>query len=170
MSDARVVVGYVRRAHGIRGDLIVRSLSDDPDRFAVGSEFLSDETPAVRYTVVQSRLYNDGRLVRFDGVEDRTSAERLKGVSLTIAASDRRTLEDDEYWPDDLVGLVVIDTAERRLGEVTDVVLGDAQDRLVVTTSDGSVVEVPFVAAIVGDIEGGSIRLDPPEGLFPEAG
>jgi 16S rRNA processing protein RimM len=47
--------------------------------------------------------------------------------------------------------------------------LGGAQDRLVVTTPDGSEVEVPFVATLVPEITPGSITIDPPPGLFPES-
>jgi len=53
------------------------------------------------------------------------------------------------------------------LGQVTRVVVGMLQDRLVVTTPSGTEVEVPFVEEIVADPVGGRIVIDPPEGLFP---
>lgn len=168
MTNAeRIVAGYVRRAHGIRGEVVVRSLSDDPGRFAVGKTLLTDETPPRPLTVVRSRGHADGVLLQFESIDDRNAAEALRGVSLTIEPSERRTLDDDEFWPDDLIGLVAVDADGDSLGRVTGVVLGDAQDRLVVTTGDGTEVEVPFVAAIVGDILDGAIEIDAPEGLFP---
>jgi 16S rRNA processing protein RimM len=167
MSDSRIVVGYVRRAHGIKGEVIVRSLSDDPNRYVTGVHLFSDETPSREYIIVRSRSHADGHLLQFDGIDDRTTAESLKGVSFTIDPSERRPLGDDEFWPDELVGLRVVDSDASELGTVTDIVLGEAQDRLVVVTPGGERVEVPFVSAIVGDIDEGTVHVDPPEGLFP---
>lgn len=166
---SRISVGYVRRAHGTRGDVIVRVLTDNPDRYAPGSEFLTDEPMARRLVVESVREHNDGLIVGFEGMDDRDAAEQLQGVTLTIDRSQRRELANGEYWADDLEGLSVIDTAGRRLGTVTRVVLGEAQDRIVVRTDDGSDVEVPFVEAIVGEMHPslGHLVVDPPEGLFP---
>lgn len=168
MSEPRIVAGYVRRAHGIRGEVIVRSLSDDPERFAVGKVLVTDEHPPRSLEITRSRAHGDGALLEFASISDRTSAEALRGVSLTIESTERRALDDDEFWPDELVGSVVVDTAGVSLGTVADVVLGEAQDRLVVVTADGTRVDVPFVAAIVGVIDDGVIEVDPPEGLFPD--
>lgn len=169
MIDDRIVAGYVRRAHGIRGEVIVRSLSDDPERFAVGARLETDEVPSRELVVIGSRSHAHGHLLRFEGVADRTTAEQLKGVSLTIAPSERRTLEDDEFWPDQLIGLDVIDESGHPLGTVVDVVLAEAQDRLVVETPDEGRVEVPFVSALVGevDVPANTVVVTPPEGLFP---
>ncbi len=146
----------------------MRSLTDNPDRFSVGEVLLTDETPPRSLTVVASGPHSDGVLVTFDEVSDRTGAAELCGVTLTIDPADRRALGEDEYWPDALEGLAVIDRGGNRLGRVSGVVLGAAQDRLVVTTGDGTAVEVPFVTAIVAEIHPslGHLVVDPPEGLF----
>lgn len=167
-GDAQVSVGYVRRAHGLGGDVIVRPLTDNPDRYRVGAEFGTDEAVPRVLAVLAVRRHNDGVIVRFDGVSTREDAEALQGVTLTIAEAQRRALADGEYWPDDLEGLVAIDPSGRHLGTVSGVVLGEAQDRLVVTTGSGEVVEVPFVEQIVGEIHPslGHVVVDPPQGLF----
>ena len=102
-----------------------------------------------------------------EGVADRTAAEGLRRSELTIAAEDRRALGDDEYWPEDLVGLPATTPDGIVLGLVTDVVLGASQDRLVVTTAAGDVVEVPFVTALVPEVTSASVTVDPPAELFP---
>ena len=170
MADTpeRIPVGYIRRAHGLRGDVILRPLSDDPDRFLVGAVFESDEHPARTLTIAEIREHKEGLLLRFEEVRERNPADRLRGVTLTIAAAERRDLEDDEYWPEDLQGLAVELTDGTALGVVASVVTGGAQDRLVVATEDGASVEVPFVAAIAVEVDpaAGRIVLDPPPGLF----
>ena len=86
---------------------------------------------------------------------------------LTIDAAERRDLGDGEYWEDDLIGLVAVDTDGSVLGTVTRLEYGPGQDRLVVTTADDVEVLVPFVGDIVGDPgSDGTIPIDAPEGLF----
>lgn len=172
MADTsdRVRVGYVRRAHGLRGDVIVRPQSDDPDRFTLGAAFLSDEDPPRRLTVAEIREHKEGLLLRFEEVRDRNAADAMRGVTITIAADERRRLEEDEFWPEDLVGLAAVDRLGEELGTINGVISGSAQDRLVVATSSGVHVEVPFVAALVPEIDQAASRIviDPPPGLFPE--
>ena len=148
--------------------MLIRPLSDDPDRFVVGAAFLTDESPPRTLDVVEVRSHSEGILLGLRQISNRNTAEALRGVTFTIDRDERRQLDRDEFWPEDLEGLVALDATGAPLGEVTGVITGAAQDRLAVTTPDGSVVEVPFVAAIVTevDIPGGIARMDPPPGLF----
>lgn len=138
---------------------------DDADRFAVGATL---RTEAGSDLVVRSVApYRDrGLIVGFAGVGDRTAAEALRGSTVTVDESERRSLGDGEFWPEQLVGLEVMSPDGRSLGRVTAVDLGTAQDRLVVATEGGCEVLVPFVDDIVGDPEDGRIVVDAPEGLF----
>jgi 16S rRNA processing protein RimM len=164
----RILVGYVRKAHGIKGAVVVRPLTDDPDhRWVPGTVVTSDAEPPVEYTVVSAGPHPSGILVRFDGVDDRSTAEAMRGTSFTIPASERRELDDGEYWPDDLVGCTVVDGSGETLGVVESVVFGAAQDRLAVRTDRG-LVEVPLVDALVPtiDLEARTVVATPPPGLF----
>jgi 16S rRNA processing protein RimM len=141
--------------------------SDDPDRFAPGSTFVTDSGRSL--TVSSCRPYRDlGLLLRFEGVDDRSGAEALRDAVLTIDPSQRRDLDEGEYWPGDLIGLVVIDAADRMVGTVSDVVIAQAQDRLVVATSAGGQFEIPFVDDLVDDPAEGQIRVRLPAGLLDE--
>lgn len=141
----------------------------DDDRFALGTTFLTDQDQLL--TVAGARMGNHGRIIRFDEISDRNGAEALRGRVLTIAAQQRRQLDTGEYWPDELVGLDVVSTSGMHVGTVTDVVLGGAQDRLVIGTVASSTVEVPFVDELVPevDLEGGVIVIRPVDGLLSEA-
>lgn len=160
-----IKVGYVRRAHGVKGGVVVKPLSDDPDRFLSGQSLDTDRD--ITLTISSAQPHKDGLLVSFVGVEDRDSAERLRGASLLIAPSHRRQLEPDEYWPEQLVGLRVVDRTGADLGTVANVVAGAAQDRLEIDGSSGRF-DVPFVAALVTsvDLSLGVVTLDPPAGLI----
>ena len=162
-----IKVGYVRRAHGVQGLVVLKGTTDDPDRFAVGAvlDTDSDDLPVATIRTVQS--HKDGLLVSFEGVVDRDAADRLRGTSLFVPIESRRELPADEFWPDDLVGLRVVDLAGVTLGEVQRVIAGSAQDRLEVSGPDG-VFEVPFVAALIPEVDltAGCLTVDLPEGLI----
>jgi len=166
-GSGAIKVGYVRRAHGIKGAVIVRVLGDMPEQFAAGATLTTDNSEHPELTVQSEQPHKEGLLVVFDGITDRNAAEDLRGVSFLIRPDQRRDLDEDEFWPDHLIGLEAADPEGRRIGGVVDVITGAAQDRLVVEIGEGSF-EVPFVAAIVTDVdlETGVVVIDAPDGLF----
>lgn len=162
-----IQVGYARRAHGVGGEVAVRPMTDDPERWVAGAVFITDEEPSRALEAASVRPHGDDLLVRFTEIIDRDAAEALRGVTFHIEATDRRSLDEGEYWPDQLVGCVVLRDATE-LGTVADVEFGAGQDRLVVDPGDGRRIEVPLVDAIVEeiDLEARVVRMTPPEGLF----
>jgi 16S rRNA processing protein RimM len=149
----------------LHGEVTVLPETDDPERFAPGSTFVTDGDRELSIRTVKP--YRDrGLVVAFHGVRGREEAETLRGLVLTIGAGERRSLGDDEFWPDDLVGLEAVDPEGVSLGTIVRIEFGPGQDRLVVVTSSGGEVLVPFVSEIVGDPDGGRIVIDAPAGLF----
>jgi len=164
-----IPVGYVRRAHGIRGDVVIRGLvADIRDKLAPGSVVFTDEDSPRSLTVAAVADSKDGFRVSFDSIDSRDEADALRGVQLTVPASQRRTLDDGEWWPEDLVGCEVVDVDDQPVGRVHEVILGVAQDRLVVIDDDGARAEIPFVDALVPEVDVSNDRIivDLPEGLF----
>jgi 16S rRNA processing protein RimM len=172
MTDSgqnRIPAGYVRRAHGIGGDVVVRgTLVDAGERFIEGSVLVTNETQPRELEIQGVRAHQGDYIITFGGVGDRNSAEALKGVQFTIDRTDRRTLEPGEWWPEDLIGCAVVSIDGETIGVIGGIVTGTAQDRIVVERPDGSRGEVPFVAALVPEVDIASRRVvvDLPGGLF----
>ena len=147
--------------------MVVRPLTDDPDRFAIGRVLETDRGDPAWLTIDAAQPHKDGLLISFSGVGSRDAAERLRGVSLFVEASQRRELGPDEYWPEQLIGLSVVDQDGMELGSVSMVIEGSAQDRLQVIGPVGRF-EIPFVAALVPevDIVAGRVVVDLPLGLI----
>jgi len=167
----RIPIGYVRKAHGIRGDVVVRGLVEDAaTRLTAGASFTTDDNERRTLTVASVGSVKDDFRISFDEITDRNDAEALKGTQLTVSASERRELSDDEWWPEDLVGCQVMGVDGGKIGIVHEVIIGAAQDRLVVIAPDGSTAEVPFVEALVPtvDIAHDQLIVDLPEGLFED--
>ena len=118
-------------------------------------------------TVRRSRTGGGILLVSFEGIDDRDGAETLRGRTLWIEPSERRALEDGEFWPEDLIGLEVRDTSGALIGSVADVDADAPQTLLTVTTAEGEFM-VPLVTALVPRVElgAGYLVVAPIEGLF----
>ncbi len=130
--------------------MVVAEETDNPARFHAGSRFFTDS--GVELVVEKARRTAGGMLLKLVGFDDRTAVEGLRGATLSIPASERRSLGSDEFWIDELVGFSVRNPDGRRLGEVVDVTEGVGQDRLVVAAEGGRRVEIPFVAALVPEV------------------
>lgn len=163
-SSTDLTVGLVGRAHGIRGEVSVRVLVDDLRYFDPGSRLRAGER---NFVVAHSRRHKKTLLVAFEDVSTRNEAEELRGIELQVSGGGRRDLEPGEYWPEDLIGLLV-EGISGTVGRVVDVVHGEAQDRLVIRRPAGSDFEVPLVEQLVPEIriDDGVIRIAPIEGLI----
>jgi 16S rRNA processing protein RimM len=178
--DIEVVVGRIGKPHGIRGEVTLDVRTDEPDRrFAPGTT-LRAEAPAgadrrpSSLTVARARWHQSTLLVTFDELADRNAAEAARGTVLYSTIGRDETPDDpDEFYDHQLVGLEVVDVDGRALGTVKALVHGSAQDLLTVRTTDGRDALVPFVTALVPevDLEAGRVVVADRPGLvspFPD--
>ncbi|WP_224366503.1 ribosome maturation factor RimM [Hyalangium versicolor] len=160
-------LGYVARAHGIRGEVAVRPF--DP-----GSETLA----AVERVRVRTRAGQERDLaieslrptpkediVAFEGVETREDAEGLVGSKVFVYREDLEPPADGEYFQGDLVGLTAVDEAGQELGKVVEIWATSEVPNLVIRGPGKPEVIVPFADEFVPsvDVPGGRIVIKPPE-------
>jgi 16S rRNA processing protein RimM len=177
----RLVVARIGRAHGLRGEVSVEVRTDAPEqRFTPGArlhvtdgarhrELLASGRPTT-LTVTTVRDHNAVLLLGFAEVPDRTVAEALRDALLESEVDDDEQ-EPDAWYDHQLVGLRVHDPAGELLGEVVAVQHRPAQDLLVVRRPAGQERMVPFVQALVPevDVPGGRIVVAAPAGLLDDA-
>ncbi len=171
-----VVVARIGRPHGVRGEVSVQLRTDDPERrLAAGEVLVTDPPAAGPLTVRAARRHGDGMLLVLAGVGDRDDAEALRGVLLLAETGDpggdgdnAEDAEPDAWTDAELVGLAAVTVAGLPAGVVVGVRHGAAQDLLEVRQPSGADALVPFVRAIVPevDVAGGRLVLDPPGGLL----
>jgi len=141
--------------------------TDIPEtRLASGEVLYADSLPGGSLTVASSRVQSQRWYASFEGVEDRTAAEALRGTILTIEAESSE--EENAWYAHELVGLRVQHRDGTHLGTVTGLEHRPAQDMLVVKETSGAHVRIPFVEQLVPEVNDadGVVVVDPPGGLF----
>ncbi len=159
MESIEVLVGRIGKPHGIRGEVTLDVRTDEPERrFAVGNRLRCQPpkgSSSTRTTVtVRSTRWHQGVLLAvFEEFADRNAAETGRGLLLYAdIPADARPEDPDEFYDHQLVGLLAVDLDGRELGTVKSVVHG-AQDLLTIRTPDGRDGLVPFVKALVPEVD-----------------
>lgn len=178
------IVGLIRKAQGIRGEVVIEPLTDKPDVvFASGSRVFAgtsdgdlaivrdvrgeEETPTL--TVAGSKPFKKGLIVQFEELQDRDSAELWRGRYLLAPFSELPPLQGDQVYLHDLIGMAVVSVTGERLGVVTTFYELPQGIMLDVRRGRGSVM-IPYRPEIVvrTDIEARTIVLNDTLGLLDD--
>ncbi len=167
-----VLVGAITGAHGVKGEVKVKSFTALPTSIAAYGP-LFDESGQHRFDLKLTGKAGDaakGLLIgRIDGVADRNAAEALKGQQLFVERGQLPTETDpEEFYLTDLIGLTARDLGGAEIGRVIDVANYGAGDLLLVEGGAAGGFDVPFAKAFVPvvDLAGGSLTLDLPADFF----
>jgi len=165
----RVLVGAIAGAHGVRGQLRIKSFTDDPAAVAAYGP-VSDESGQRQFKLIVTGKSKDGVIARIDGVADRSAAEALRGLRLYV---DRTVLPppgSGEYYRVDLIGLRAELADGSLYGRIASVEDYGAGDILEIARPDGTIELLPFSDRTVPvvDIAAGRAVVDPP--VYVEAG
>ncbi len=170
-----LVVGRVRRAHGIRGELVVETTTDAPDAIFASGRRVFAGTPAATLSPGQPELriervspFKGGLIVKFAGIDTRNDAEPWRGRTLLVPAEEVEPPGEGEVFVHDLVGMRVELVSGEPVGEVQEVfelphgfvleVARPGRPSVMVQLHESTVDEV--------DVEERVVRLDPPAGLL----
>jgi 16S rRNA processing protein RimM len=154
VAPALLEVGRIEKAHGLRGQVVVRLITNRAERVARGAELSAGDRTL---TVVESTPHGERWIVTFDGVADRDAADALRGTLLRAEPLD----DPDELWVHDLIGTEVVEIDGTVRGTVVEVLANPASDLLVLDS--GALVPIRFVVQFE---PGQRVEVDVPPGLF----
>ncbi len=166
--SARVCVGAVSGAYGVRGEVRLKSFTAEPEAIASYGA-VETEDGKQRFDIKLSRPVKGGFAAKLSGIVTKEAADALRGTRLYVDRTKLPDPDDDEYYHADLIGIAVHDTGGALIGHVKAVLNHGAADLLELRLPKSpKTVLLPFTLAAVPtvDIKAGKIVADPPEGLF----
>jgi 16S rRNA processing protein RimM len=164
-----LLVGIIRRPHGVSGEVSVEVATDFPERFASGRSLLWRRADAEQsLTIASVRPHGKRLLMRFETVEGGDAARALAGGELWVPEAEAVPPPEDSYYVHELEGFRCEDPSGRFLGTAERLEQTRGAATLVLRTESGKPVAVPFVRPIVSSVDRAKRRvvLDPPEGLM----
>ena len=127
----RLTVGRLGGAHGVRGEIRMHIITDEPDHLKkVKTVYLGERDTPI--SLENIRFTDKGALVKLGGTDTPEAAAKLSGLNVKIAGSDARPLEPGEYFLFQLIGLKVSNENGDEIGVVTDLIETGAHDVLVI--------------------------------------
>ena len=163
-----MLLGEIGRPQGLQGEVRIRSFTAEPAAIADYGP-LEDEAGMRLFEIESLRVTAKALTARLKGVESRDQAEALTGTRLYVPRSRLPEREEDEWYHSDLIGLAALAPDGATIGTVIAVHNFGAGDLLEIgPPGGGATVLMPFTRETVPevDVEGGWLRIAPPEGLF----
>lgn len=162
----RICIGVIAGAHGLEGALRIKPFTDLPEDVAAYGP-VSDEKGEKKYNLKVKGVRAGMVIATVKGIDDRTTAEALKGLQLYVSRTALPLPEENEFYHADLLGLNVYQN-EERVGSIRSIISVGEQEVLEIDQEQGSeFLLVPFTKTSVPciDIEGGKLTIVPLEDL-----
>ena len=114
--------------------------------------WLGKDNDWVELAVKDAKMHNDVLVVKLQGIDDRDAAFACKGKQIAVPRASLPTLENDEYYWSDLIGLAVTNSQQIDFGKITDVFATGANDVVVAKSEDGTERLIPYIDGVVLDV------------------
>jgi 16S rRNA processing protein RimM len=156
-GERRIALAAVAGAHGVKGEVRLKLFSESAESLSRHEKLYLG---GAERRLLAVRDSGKTAVARFEGVDDRSAAEALRGSLIEIDRSALPPLEQDEYYHSDLIGLGAVDREGQLVGAVVAVENYGAGDLLEIELASGKRSLIPFRAGIA-DLEDSKIVLDP---------
>lgn len=147
-------VGFLRRPHGVQGEIIMDLHTDFPERMKVGRKLFVGETYQPM-TLTSVRPHQSGLLVKFKDIQTPEEAGKYRNQWVFIQAKDAPPLPDGKIYQYELIGFKVVDENENPLGTLTEILETGANDVYVVKDDAGKELLLPNIPSVILDLDAG---------------
>ena len=149
-----LTVGFLRRPHGLQGEIIMDLHTDFPERMKRGRKLFVGEAHQP-LTLTSVRPHQNGLLVKFKGIETPDEAGKLRNTWVYIQAKDAPALPQGQIYQHELLGFQVVDEEGNPLGELVEIIETGANDVYVVRSEAGKEILLPAIPAVILDMDAG---------------
>jgi len=147
-----LVVGFLRRAHGVHGEMIMDLHTDFPERLRSGKKlFVGKEHKQM--TLSGARPHAKGILVKLKGIETPEDAVPLRNQWVYVKATDVPALPEGKLYQHDLFGFQVVDENGNLLGELVEIIETGANDVYVVRNDSGKEILLPAIPSVILELD-----------------
>src|SRR5262245_60921812 len=148
-------VGFLRRPHGVQGEIMMDLHTDFPERMKNGRKLFIGEKHKPM-TLVGVRLHQSGMLVKLKGIETPEEAGMFRNQWVFIKAKDAPPLPDGQIYQHELIGFRVVDENDNLLGELVDIIETGANNVYMVRDESGKEILLPNIPSVILDVIVGS--------------
>ena len=162
-------IGIISSTHGIRGEVKVFPTTDDNARFKeLTSVLLDTGKEHIRLEIQNVKFFKQFVILKFKGIDDINDVEPYRGCALLVERKDAVSLEEDEYFIADMIGMKVVTDQGEEFGTLKDVMETGANDVYVIDHPVKGEVLIPAIRECIldVDIEGGQMRIHVMDGLI----
>lgn len=148
-----LVVGSLRRAHGVRGEMVMEVITDFPERLQPGVDVFigASHKPMV---IEGARPHAEGLLIKFRGLKSPEEAARYRNQQVFVTAHDRPPLPEGQYYEHQILGFAVVeDASNEELGRLSEIMHTGANDIYVVSRPNRGEVLIPVITGVVLDLD-----------------
>lgn len=148
-----VQVGFLHKAHGLKGEMIMSVMTDFPERLTKGEEVLLGDGQYKPYVITNIRHHNRGRLISFEGFTVREEMDFLRNTDVYVHKDDIPALEEGEYYLHQFIGLQVITDDGDDLGSIVDIIETGANNVFVVHNEEKKEILIPDIDEVVLSVD-----------------
>lgn len=160
----RIAIGKILKAQGLRGEVKILPLTDDPARFLRLDRAFIDGKP---HRAERARVSGGFAYVSFSGIDTREDAERLAGLEVSVDRADAVPLPPDAWYAADVLGCEVF-LEDTRLGTLTDIMQNTGADVYTVRTPEGGEIMFPALRDLIRSVDTENKRMVLDGKRFPE--
>lgn len=146
-----LAIGFLRRPHGVMGEIIMDLHTDFPDRIKSGRKVYVGEKHEA-FTIGSVRPHANGLLVKLRGFDSPEQAGRFRNQWMYVKSSEVPALPEGQHYKHELIGLTVMTDAGEKLGMLNEVLETGANDVYVIVKEDGKEILLPAIPDVVLDV------------------
>ncbi len=145
-----LIIGKIRKPHGVRGELLFEVITEFPERIKQGKKIFIGQGKN-EYIIEGIRTHQPHLLIKLKALDDCESVEHFRNQMVYIKTDSLPRLSEDEYYHHELVGMLVHNEDGIFLGQVSEIIETGANDVLVVT-QEGKEILIPFINQVILEV------------------
>ena len=164
-------VGKIVNTHGVKGEMKLIPLTDDPRRFdELNWAYIEKDGQLEKLSILDVKYVKGSVMIKFSGIDSMSEAEKYKDCFVLVDREHAVKLPEDSFFICDIIGCSVFDENGRLLGELTNVLETGSNDVYVVKDDSGKEILVPALKSVVSNVSLNQQRIDViiPKGLLDD--